>query len=298
MKVCPQCNETFPDNGMFCLHDGSMLHADSNKTKTLDSERVSMREDSVSDEFADCFACGFSNRAKSRFCKKCGASITAAGKLKGDGVSGKAESQPHSSLLALETASVVDSPAGFVVNTTDPTPDRTAMLIVVLVAIIVIGGVIIYSRQSSEAARSNIASNANRSANVNRTVANATNTLPSGYTTTNSTSSPDWRIGRTGVLSTDSNLREYPNPNSFKLGTHYRQARVRVLEIAEVQNDEGGMSTWFRVAFISYGKSVDPQNSDYDKDPGTPDEGWVNSYPKVWDAQTNGYTRKELVVFE
>jgi hypothetical protein len=148
-------------------------------------------------------------------------------------------------------------------------------------------------------ASSNSAANANRS-NSNsyaRQTTNrpASNTVSNSYNTSTSSSSSSSRSGRTGTLTIDVNLREYASKDATKVGTHYRGARIRVLETAEVPNDEGSTSTWYRIEVLSYGTSMDPNNSGLDKDPGSEDEGWINSYPKIWDASSRTSYNKSTV---
>jgi hypothetical protein len=106
------------------------------------------------------------------------------------------------------------------------------------------------------------------------------------------------RIGKTGILTTDTNLREEPDPNSDKVGTQFKGARIKVLEVAEVPNDEGGTSVWFHVQVTSYGKSIDPNNYGLEKDPDSKDEGWINSNPKVYDPSKKTQVHKRTVDFD
>ncbi|MFN0141498.1 MAG: hypothetical protein ACKVQW_15605 [Pyrinomonadaceae bacterium] len=137
----------------------------------------------------------------------------------------------------------------------------------------------------------NTATNAmRRAANAMANAANvAANTQPSGS---------DTRIGKTGTLTTDSNIREFADPNSSKLGTHYRGAKVKILDVTSVFNDEGGTSVWFQIEVTQYGSSADPANAGLDKDYGSQDVGWVNSYPYVYVDNGRRKIRTQLIRFD
>ncbi len=132
---------------------------------------------------------------------------------------------------------------------------------------------------------------ANAARTAANTVANAANTVPN--TNRSNPSRTDPRIGKTGTLTTDTNLRESPDPESTWLGTHYRGARIRISDVTSVTNSEGGTSVWFRIEITSFGTSVDPNNYGKDKDDYSQDTGWVNSFPYVYEG--NRKYRTQLV---
>jgi hypothetical protein len=288
MKICPQCNSVFGDDYVFCLNDGNTLRDESGEQQTLLASRVRMPIAVEQESTVDCGACGLSNRANSRFCKKCGAPLGRQSDAWSRS-SGSGYDSPPEQTIAFQ--SPVFSPPNAGTAPSAASGNRNLLIGLGLLAVFVLGGAIIYSKQGDTA--SNNTSMNTKASNTTNTVANAVNTQPAYTSNPN-----DPRIGKSGSLLFDSNLRAYPNRHSQKLGTHYRGARIQVLETADIRIEGGGISTWFRVRVLSYGVSMDSNNYGLDRDPGTPDEGWVNSYPEVWDVDTRQYVRRELVAFE
>lgn len=100
-------------------------------------------------------------------------------------------------------------------------------------------------------------------------------------------SNNDARIGKRGVLSVDVNLRRYANKDAEWLGTHYRGAKIEILDV-----DSSGPQDWYKIKVLSYGTSVTTGRAG--KDQNSEDVGWVNSYP----ISSDGRNRTSLVVFE
>jgi uncharacterized OB-fold protein len=174
----------------------------------------------------------------------------------------------------------------------DNFPVKAVGVIGVVVFVMIIIGII-----SSNKSVGNTSSNINTATITNaRTGTNTAGTTPYLSTTPN-TSSSDSRIGKTGVFTTDSNLRGSPGKDAAKVGTHYRGAGVKILDVQDVSNSDGTTSTWFKVQITSYGTSLDANNSGQSKDPGSQDIGWVNSYPEVYSANKKSKIRVMLIQF-
>jgi hypothetical protein len=278
--ICPKCGRNYSDDLLYCLDDGTRLVEvrEEAEIETVAHPRIVVDMSApVDPEF--CPACGTANKVRSRFCKKCGQSLA--------DVSGEQPFTPES----LVPPVVIQEE-----------PRRKSYVGVIAVAfgllgiflLVVIVGLIAYNW------------------NGGMTIANATNTAASTPTATPKPKTPTpsptvdqsninaqttSRIGKTGTLSTDTNLREEPDPNSDKVGTQYKGAKVKVIEVAEVPNDEGGTSIWFHVSVTSYGRSTDPRNAGLEKDPDSADEGWINSNPKVYDQSKKTQVHKRTVDF-
>jgi uncharacterized OB-fold protein len=151
----------------------------------------------------------------------------------------------------------------------EPGMNRIALVVggLVVLALVIIVGVSIGGRSSS--------SGNNSSLSTPRPTP-----MISG---TPNTSKGDSRIGKIGRLSTDMNLRAYPGATDSnpKIGTHYRNARVRILDVESVKDSKGNMYDWFKIQVTEYGQSADPNFAGQSKDPGSPDVGWIHSYPNV-----------------
>src|SRR5829696_9333060 len=82
MKICSQCSSVFPDDYVFCLTDGSILADGDGEQETIVQKKVVFEQPTSSlspDMLFACPACGLANRANSKFCKKCGGALLAAG---------------------------------------------------------------------------------------------------------------------------------------------------------------------------------------------------------------------------
>lgn len=108
----------------------------------------------------------------------------------------------------------------------------------------------------------------------------------------------DSRIGKTGTLIRDINLRVVPGglDESQRVGTHYKDARVQILDISPVIDSKGNTYEWYKVQITAYGKSMDPSKGDQPKDYGSQDVGWIHSYPNI--SQNNTEQRAYSVVFD
>ncbi len=130
--------------------------------------------------------------------------------------------------------------------------------------------------------------NSNRpTTSPNRPANAAANAKTPSVSTTPNKQNSDFRIGKKGVLNLDANLRRYSNKEADWLGTHYRGARIEILDI-----DSSGSQTWYKIKIISYGTSMATGLNG--KDPNSEDVGWVNSFPMSRD----GRTRIDLISFD
>jgi len=78
MKNCPQCSSVYPEDYVFCLNDGAMLKVGDDEQETVVSPKVNFGQTAAlaPDMLTTCGVCGWSNRAVSKFCKKCGAALS------------------------------------------------------------------------------------------------------------------------------------------------------------------------------------------------------------------------------
>jgi hypothetical protein len=120
------------------------------------------------------------------------------------------------------------------------------------------------------------------------TSGNFANTTPTqrptpAITGTPNNSKSNSLIGKTGKLVLDMNLRDVPGATelSIKVGTQYKDARLRILDVDTAVDSKGRMFDWYKVQITAFGKSMDPRNGDLPKDPGSLDVGWIHSYPNI-----------------
>jgi hypothetical protein len=277
--TCPKCGRNYSDDLLYCLDDGTRLVEvldDAQLDTIVDHPRIVIDPHAPADH-EYCPACGTPNKAGSRFCKKCGQPMTGPvvppvdpGPVYPTIVQ---SDEPHSKSYVVWIALAF------------------GLLALGLLVIIVV--VIAYNSSGGGTV-------ANVNANVTAPTATPKPKTPTPSPTTdqsNINAQTTSRIGKTGTLTTDTNLRAEPNPSSDKVGTQYKGARVKVVEVAEVPNDEGGTSVWYHVVVTSYGRSTDPNNVGLDKDPDSADEGWLNSNPKVYDQSKKAQVHKRTVDF-
>lgn len=241
MKICPQCQSAYADDYLFCLTDGNTLRDESGEQETILVNRIvlsDMHQAEVPGLTVACLGCGLINRANSKFCKKCGVSIT-----------GRPQSvigEPHRiqsmpSPTALREA-VVFLPQKFTPpNSLAGAPNSRSsggrhtllgsILGSILVLAIIVVGFVIYNLKAGEKSTNKIANN---TVNADRTVQ----------------TNPD--IGRKGRLLTNQRIRSAPNLNGEILGVHYKGALIKVLEVSSYSTEEGYM-TWYRVQVLENG---------------------------------------------
>jgi predicted amidophosphoribosyltransferase len=193
-----------------------------------------------------------------------------------------------------------------IINLPDSSPTNSASNTAVRNVAIGVGGFFLFiiilavvSNTSKSSSSSAYNSNTNSAIVVNNNSrmsnSRSVNTLSPTKTAVSSTpnkSNSDSRIGKTGTLNIDSNLRETAGKDSNWVGTHYRGARIKILDVEIVTNANGSTTDWFKIEVISYGNSMDPNKyGDSGKDAGSEDVGWVNSYPEVYED-----SRKKRVI--
>ena len=276
--TCPKCGRSYTDDLLYCLDDGTALTAvvDEAEIETVAHPRFVI-DPFQADDHEYCPSCGTSNKVGSRFCKKCGQPLA------DDTVQQVEQIIPSTPVYPVYPDAPKRSYAGWI---------ALAVALVGVFLLIVIIALIAYNRSGGT-----VVVNANNSTTPTATPRPKTPT-PSPTTDQNNINAETTsRIGKTATLTTDTNLRAEPDANSEKVGTQYKGAHVKVLEVAEVPNDEGGTSIWYHVSVTSYGKSTDPNNYGLEKDPDSADEGWINSNPKVYDQTKKTQVHKRTVDF-
>ncbi|MFL6375623.1 MAG: double zinc ribbon domain-containing protein [Pyrinomonadaceae bacterium] len=274
---CPKCGRSYSDDLLYCLDDGTRLvrGRDVSQDQTLADHPRIVIDPVAATDLEYCPACGTGNASDSRFCKKCG--------------------QP----LAQVNPVPVD-PAPVSPTVLQPQPRRRSyagiiaviFALIALLLLVIVIAVLAYSWNGTTVVNVNT--------ETKTPTPSPTPKTPTPSPTpdqTNINAQTVSRIGKTGTLTTDTNLRAGPRPDSDKVGTQYKGARVKILEVAEVPNDEGGTSVWYHVKVTSYGVSIDSNNAGLEKDPDSADEGWINSNPKVYDQSKHTQVHKKTVDF-
>ncbi|MBV9241342.1 MAG: zinc ribbon domain-containing protein [Acidobacteria bacterium] len=280
--ICPKCGRNYSDDLLYCLDDGTALLEvrEEPEVETVAHPRIVVDAlASNSQEF--CPHCGSPNKSGSRFCKKCGQPL-ADGSETQQVTPPIYEPTPSDPILEVPRRK---SYAGWI---------ALGFGLAGLFLLVIIFGVIAYLTTNSNVASNSMPVKSVTPSPSPKVMASPTPTTDQNNINAQTTS----RIGKTGTLTTDANLREEPDPNSDKVGTHYKGAHIKVLEVAEVPNDEGGTSIWYHIVVTSYGRSSDPTNAGQDKDPGSADEGWINSNPKVYDQSKKTQVHKKTVDFD
>lgn len=277
--ICPKCGRNYSDL-LYCLDDGTRLLEvqEEPEVETVAHPRIVIDTSGPAGDQEFCPSCGTPNDGGSRFCKKCGRPL-----------SGAAVVPPVEPSTVFPDAVVVER------RQRSYAPWVALMFgLLCLLLIVVIVGIVVYNSGGVGAGNVNVAVNGTPTATQKPKTPTPSPTGDQSNINAETTS----RIGKMGVLTTDTNLREEPDPKSDKVGTQYKGARVKILEVAEVPNDEGGTAIWFHVQVTSYGKSIDPNNAGLDKDPDSKDEGWINSNPKVYDPSKKAQVHKRTVEFD
>lgn len=298
MKSCPQCQSVFPEDYVFCLNDGVTLHDAETEQETDLRPVVNFGKTSMlsPDMIVACVSCQVSNRANSKFCKKCGTVLT-----KGNSQSGQsfpsftpshttpADSSdfridPVNNASGMYEETVAFQPQRFTppgqgmptISRSSRPSNPTAILIAILAAVVIGGGAIVYSLQKVDGSVSS-ASNSTSPKSVNTAVANAINVAANAAANSTYNSA---MVGRTGRLSTNQRIRSASNRYSEILGVHYSGARVRILG-EESYNTVDGYSTWYRVHVIENGcdqEGIRGCGNDLNEMPGQAAmEGWMNA---------------------
>lgn len=173
--------------------------------------------------------------------------------------------------------------------------DNTAKILVGAGAGILL--LVIFSSIISSNKNSSVLTNTNSLYSGNTASKNGSNRAAVSISKTPNNSSSDNRIGKTGTLTRDANLREAASKDSYLAGTQYRGAKITILDVKTVPNSLGGTTDWYKIEVTAYGSSMDPGKfGQSGKDPGSEDVGWVNSYPEVYEG--NRKIRVTLIDFD
>lgn len=296
MKSCPQCQSVFPEDYVFCLNDGVLLHDAETEQETVLSPVVNFGKTSMlsPEMLVVCSSCQVSNRTNSKFCKKCGMLLNPRHSQSGQSFSSFTPSHPtppaDSSAFRNDTGNnasatyeetVAFQPQRFTppghgiptISRPSRSSNQTAILIAVLAAVVIGGGAIVYNLQKIDGSDST-ASNSTSPKSANTAVANAINVAANAATYNSA------MVGRTGRLSTNQRIRSASNRYSEILGVHYSGARVRILG-EESYNTVDGYSTWYRVQVIENGcdqEGIRGCGNDLNEMPGQAAmEGWMNA---------------------
>lgn len=294
MKSCPQCQSVFPEDYVFCLNDGTSLHDAETEQETILRPVVNFgKTSSLSPEMVvACVSCQVSNRANSKFCKKCGTVLEQRPPQFGQGFpsftpshttpadtsgfridSGNNAGGTYEETVAFQPQRFTPPRHGTpTISQSSRNSNQTAVLIAILAAVVIGGGAIVYSLQKSDESVSS-ATSSTLSKSGNTAVANAINAA------TNS-SYNSAVVGRTGRLSTNQRIRSASNRYSEILGVHYSGARVRILA-EESYSTADGYSTWYRVQVTENGcdqEGIRGCGNDLNEVPGQAAmEGWMNA---------------------
>lgn len=284
MQICPQCQAENIHTAIFCgkckyqLQKGvavANLGSDVNKTQLLGSL---------------CPNCSTPIPPDSGFCGECGQAV-------------KKAAPPPPPPPPKFKAAVLSSDAQISPTTVSTSNNAVRNMFIGVGAFCLFIVVLAVVSNTSKSSSSSYNSNTNSAVvvNSNTRMANgrSSNTTSNSQVTVSKTpnkSSSDSRIGKTGTLTRDANLRETANKDSYKLGTHYRGARIKILDVETVPNSLGGTTDWFKIEVTSYGESMDANNYGQSKDPGSEDVGWINSYPEIYENYRK--TRVAIVDFD
>jgi len=274
MKICPQCSSVFGDDYVYCLNDGNVLRDESGEQETVFASRVRMSTPPEQESVVQCPACGLANRSNSRFCKKCGGPLGHVAGPRTEPVQPAHQyDRPLEHTVAFQPP-VFTPPTSGVAPRPSSSGNRNALIGVALLGIFVIGGAIVYTKQSGDTATNNTSTNANRT-NSNR-VANAVNTVSNA----NYYPSQPNVVGREARLTTNVLIRSGAGNWNESMGSHYKNARVQVLEQTSFDTPEG-TSTWYRVRVIQNGCDEEEGRgcgNDRNNMPGQAAmEGWMNA---------------------
>jgi Double zinc ribbon len=281
--LCPHCNSSYTDDYLFCLTDGNALLHESGEQETVIARVVtpSSFPELSSEPLVVCPACGLQNRANSKFCKKCGGvlAIAAAQPVNMPAAASPVTAwSPYAGQSSI--ANSLNSPGETIVfrppvtssGVTSTVLDRQKhiLLIAAFVGVLIIGGALVFTLSGSN--DKNAASNSGVKSPTPATV-NAGN---ANITSSKSVA----EIGKTGTLTTNQRIRSSSNKYSEILGVHYKDARIKVLDV-ESYTTEDGYTTWYRVHVLSNGCDAEGRlgcGNDLNGVPGdAATEGWMNS---------------------
>ena len=280
---CPQCGASNPPTANFCgkcnyqlKEDVERLGDDVNKTQLLGSL---------------CPKCSTPIPPDSGFCGECGQAVKK--------VIPPPPPPPPPQATAANFPQNSEQPVPAVSSVSNNNLRNVFIGVGAVVGFFVLVGIISSVSKSSSVSSSNsnvlVKSNTNSvSKSTNSRSDNSSANYKPAVSNTPNDSTADSRIGKTGTINMDCNLRESASKDSSWVGTHYRGASIKILDVATVPSSYGGTTDWFKIEVVSYGNSMDPAKyGQYGKDDGSEDVGWVNSYPEVYEG--NRKVRRQLV---
>jgi ribosomal protein L40E len=290
IQVCPKCGADNPASSSFCKNCRHQLRSDVvvaklgtdvNKTQMLGSL---------------CPNCSTPIPPSSGFCGECGQAVKKASAPPPPPPPPSSKKSAEIFTYEGQTDSFVNSPSN---NSTRSVFIGVGAVFAFFVIIAVVTS--ISKSLSNPSYNSNTYSSSNMFSNSRMSnsgsLTNTSSNIRVQVSKTPNHSSSDSRIGKTGTLNMDTNIRESASKDSSWMGTHYRGAKVTILDVVSVPSSLGGMTDWYKVEVTSYGNSMDPNKyGEYGKDSGSEDVGWVNSYPEVYEG--NRKVRRTLISFD
>lgn len=285
MQICLQCGTENPTSSAFCGKCRYQLRGDVTVAKLGTDVNKTQMLGSL------CPNCSTPVPPESDFCGECGQAVKKAF------TPPPPPPPPKKSSADVLTYEAQTSP----IATRSPNNNMRNIVIGIGAVFAFFIIIAIFSNASKSPGGSyNTNTSSNTAANSNSRVSNSRSSKTTSEVSVSKTpnkSSSDSRIGKTGTLSRDTNLRESASKDSYLVGTHYRGAKVTILDVTTVPNSLGGTTDWYKIEVTSYGSSMAPDKyGENGKDPGSGDVGWVNSYPEVY--ENNRKVRRTLIDFD
>lgn len=306
MKICPQCQNVFPDDYIFCMSDGTtLINENEQEQETIVQEKIitpggtsALSEDML----VVCLKCNLANRVASRFCKKCGNPL------------GSSEMPVNQPFPLLEQNNSSDSsPNDFPPQNPNPQGvsalnfgNKLIFIIAGLIGCVILLMAVILAMKfggSSEVANANTnVSEANEvfeTIDNNSTISNTENVAPpieekqvkpkeKSDANSNIVNS-DMEISNANIVASNSNtasssggsavaltnivVRESPSPNSGKVAVFFRNSKMQILD---TERSETG-TIWYRVRVTEYGCNAKDSTICGKDDYYDSEEGWVYS---------------------
>lgn len=192
--ICPKCGRNYTDDLFYCLDDGTRLvEVQESELETVVVTPRILVEPFAGTEHEYCAACGAPNKVGSRFCKKCGQAVAEQAAAVTD-----ESAANYPPVIAIQPANR-KSYAPWV---------ALAFGLFGLILLLVIMGLLAYNRNSGT-----VVVNANAPANTPTATPKPKTPTPSPtIDQSNINAQTMSRIGKTGTLTTDANLRAEPEP--------------------------------------------------------------------------------------
>ncbi len=272
MKICPQCNVAYQDDYVFCLSDGNSLLDESGEQETRMVNRIVFPERTSAlspDMLVACVSCGLANRARSKFCKKCGVALSNHAQMDPDArrVNNQTfrfdifQGATHSSdqtvfpneiepTIAFQRGQFVPPQSN--AENADVNQRRRQMLIAfvaILIVLVIIIAAFLFNSGTENSRTATNSKNSNSTSKSNSLV-NSRN-----FDSNRDSNVPPSEVGRTGRLTINTNIRAASNKDAEIRGTHYQGARVEVLDVDSYSTNRG-VTTWYRVRVLENGCDV------------------------------------------